>query len=99
MNKTKQQTFPVCSNSHTNHGEIKKDLQRITKIKPSINKYNWEGINFPSEKDDWKKNVKNNVAIALNVLYARYSFNDFKWKKIALPCSEKTVSLIKRNKV
>ena len=27
--------------------EIKKDLQRITKIKPLINKYKWEGINFP----------------------------------------------------
>ena len=27
-----------------------KDPQRITKIKPLINKYNWEGIDFPSEK-------------------------------------------------
>ena len=38
-----------------NHDEIKKDPQRITKIKPFMNKYNWEGINFASEKDDWKK--------------------------------------------
>ena len=37
-----------------NYEEIKKDPQRIIKIKPSINKYNWEGKNFPSEKDDWK---------------------------------------------
>ena len=29
----------------------KKDLQRITKHKPFTNKYNWEKINFPSEKD------------------------------------------------
>ena len=42
----------------------KKDPQRITKI-------NWEGINFPSEKDDWKKFEKNNLTIALNVLYAK----------------------------
>ena len=41
----------------------------ITKIKPITNKYNWEKINFPSEKDDWKKIEKNNVTIALNVLY------------------------------
>ena len=27
-------------------------------------------MNFPSEKDDWKKFEKNNVTIALNVLYA-----------------------------
>ena len=28
-------------------------------------------MNFPSEKDDWKNFVKNNVAIALNILYVR----------------------------
>ena len=47
-----------------NHEEIKKDQQRITKIKTFINKNRWEGINFPSEKYDWKK-------FALNVLYAK----------------------------
>ena len=31
-------------------------------------KYNWEGIDFPSEKNDWKKFLKNNAAIALDVL-------------------------------
>ena len=48
----------------------KKDPQRITKVKPIINKYNWEEINFPSEKDDSKKFEKNYVTIAVNVLYA-----------------------------
>ena len=52
-----------------NHEEIRKNLERITKI--NINKYKWEGINFPSEKDDWKKIEKNNVTIALNVLYTK----------------------------
>ena len=46
-----------------------------TKIKSFINKYNWEGINFPSEKDDSKKIEKNNVATALNVLYAKKEKN------------------------
>ena len=49
---------------------MKKNTERITKIKPFINKYNWEGMNFPSEKDDQKKFEKNSVTIALNVLYA-----------------------------
>ena len=48
-----------------NHEEIKKDLQRITKIKHFINKYNWYGRNFPLEKDDWKQFEKNDVTIAL----------------------------------
>ena len=38
------------------HEEIKKDQQRITKIKPLLNKYSWEGWNFPSEKR-WLENI------------------------------------------
>ena len=49
----------------------KNDPQRVTEIKPFINKYNWKGINFQPEKDDWKKFEKNNVKIALNLLYAK----------------------------
>ena len=37
-----------------NHEEIKKDLQRITKNKPFVNKNNGAEINYLSEKDDWK---------------------------------------------
>ena len=55
----------------------KKNPQRITKIKPFINKYNWEGINFPSEKDDWKKSEQSNLTIALNVSYAKKRKNKF----------------------
>ena len=40
-------------------------------MKPFINKYKWEGINFPSKKDDWKTFEKNNVTIAFNVLYTK----------------------------
>ena len=43
----------------------------MTKIKPFINKYNWEGINFPLQKDDSRKFEKNNVTIALNVLHVK----------------------------
>ena len=54
-----------------NYEEIKKDSRIITKIKSFINRYNWEGINFPSEKDDWKTFEKNNVTIVLNVLHTK----------------------------
>ena len=36
------------------------------KIKPFIDKCNWERINYPSEKDDWKKFEKNHLTIALH---------------------------------
>ena len=50
---------------------MEKKLQKMTKIKPFINRYSWEEINFPSEKDDRKKFEKSNVTIAFNVLYAK----------------------------
>ena len=57
-----------------------KDAQRVPKLKPFINKYYWEGINFPSEKDVWKNNEKNNVTIALNVFYAKKNVSYFCFK-------------------
>ena len=42
----------IRCNIALNHEEIKKGSQGIAKIKPFINQYNWEGINFPSEQDD-----------------------------------------------
>ena len=46
-------------------------MQRIAKIKPFLKKCNWEGINFSSEKGNWKKLEKNNLTFALNILYAK----------------------------
>ena len=57
-----------------NHKEIRKNPERITKIKRVVNKYKLEGINIPSEKDAWKKYEKNNVMTALNVFYGKYMF-------------------------
>ena len=33
-----------------NHEEIGTQKLKLAKIKPFINKYNWEGMNFPLEK-------------------------------------------------
>ena len=43
-----------------NLDKIKKDPQRVSKIKPFIEKYNWEDINFPSTSKYWKKFECNN---------------------------------------
>ena len=71
INKNDNKCFQYAVTVAISYDETKKDPQRITKIKPFINKYNWERINYPSENDDWKKNQKNNVTIARNVLYAK----------------------------
>ena len=41
--------------------------ERISKIKPFIDQYNWSDIDFPSTSKDWKKLELNNE-IALNIL-------------------------------
>ena len=56
INKKDKKCFQYAVTVALNHEEIKKDLQRITKIKAFTNKYKWEGINFQSEKVDWGKN-------------------------------------------
>ena len=71
INKKYNKCFLNALTVALNHKEIKKDLQRIIKIKSFVNKYNWEGINYPSEKVDWKKIEKSNQSIALNVFYAK----------------------------
>ena len=52
-----------------NYQTTEKSPERISKLKHYINKYNWEGINFPAGSKEWQKFEKNNNAIALNVLY------------------------------
>ena len=52
-----------------NFQTIENHLERISKLKPYINKYNWKGINFPATPKDWKKFERNNKTIVLNVLY------------------------------
>ena len=55
-----------------NIDKIKKDSQRVSKIKPFIEKYNSEDIDFPSTSKDWKKCECNNK-VALNILYVPYN--------------------------
>ena len=71
INKKDNKCFQYAVTVALKHKEIKKDMQTTTKIKSFINKYNSEGVNCPSEKDDWKKSEKNNATVALNVLYAK----------------------------
>ena len=56
-----------------NHNKINKDPQRVSKINPFINQYNWNDINFPSTGKDWEKFELNNEPIALNILYVPHN--------------------------
>ncbi|WP_215898195.1 hypothetical protein, partial [Acinetobacter baumannii] len=51
------------------HVEIDKDVQRISKLKPYVGRYNWSGIEFLTPKNHWVKFERQNPGVALNVLY------------------------------
>ena len=56
-----------------NYHNIKKDPQRIMKMKPFIDQYNWKEIDFPSHSKDWKNFEQSNKTIALNILFVPYN--------------------------
>ena len=56
-----------------NRDKINKHPQRISEIKPFIDQYNWNNIDFPSTSKDWKKVELNNKSSALNILYVPYN--------------------------
>ena len=67
-----------------NYQNIEKNPQRILKIKPFINQYDWKKIDFPSEQKDWKNFELNNKTIALNILFVPYNT-----EKIRFACKSK----------
>ena len=61
-------SFQNALNEALNYQTNKTHPERISKIKPYIDKYNWKGIEFPAGPKDWKKFEQNNKEIALNIL-------------------------------
>ena len=58
-----------------NHEQIKKVPQRIRKVKPFIDQYNWKEIGFPSHKKDWNELKK---ITALNILYVSHGTEEIR---------------------
>ena len=83
-NKRDGNCFQYALTLALNHQNIERDDQRISKIKPFINHYNWNDIDFPSYRKDWKKFEQNNKTIALNI-----SFVPLNTKTIRLACKSK----------
>ena len=73
-NKSKNEDdkcFEYTETVALNYDETEWNPERISNVKLFINKYNWEGINYQSKLDDWKRFQKNNQTITLNILYTK----------------------------
>ena len=84
INKKDDKCFQYAVTTTLNYQNIKHNPERITKIKPFINNYDWNGIYFPSHEKDWNKFELNNKKIALNVVFIPYNT-----KQIRLACIPK----------
>ena len=73
QNKKDDKCFQYALTVALNYEEITDNHQRISKIKPFINHYNWNNIDFPPTGEDWKKFESNNKSVALNVLYVPHN--------------------------
>ena len=65
--------FQNALNDALNYQTIEKDPQRISKLKPYINKFNRKGIEFPAGPEKWIKFERNDKPIALNILFIRHN--------------------------
>ena len=52
-----------------NYQNIDHHSERISKLKPFIDNYNWDNIDFPAGHKDYSAFEKNNSDIAINILY------------------------------
>ena len=73
QNKKDDRCFQHAVTVALNYQKIEKNSERISKVKPFIDQYNWKGIDFPSHSKDWKIFESNNKSIALNILYVLHN--------------------------
>ena len=52
---------------------LKTTRSKYQNLSHILYQYNWKGIQFPSDKEDWKKFEQNNKEIALNILFVRHN--------------------------
>ena len=64
---------PICNNCRIKLSKYCHHSEKISKLKPFIDNYNWKDIEFPLHSKDWRKFEQNNKTIALNILYIPYN--------------------------
>ena len=85
-----------------NYQEIENHPGRISNIKPCIDQYDWEGIEFPAGIKYWKRFERNDKTVALNILFAPHNENTlnlaYKWKYNRKPKNQVVLLMITTGK-
>ena len=91
--KNDYKCFQYATTVALNFNKIDKNPQRISRIKPFIENYNWNDINFRTAKKDWNRFELNNKDLALSILC--FPFNT---KKIEIVYKSK-YNLVRDNQI
>ena len=71
LKNTDDNFFQYAATVALNYKKINWNPEKVSDIKPFINKHNWKGINQPSKIDDWETFEQNNPTIVLNILHIK----------------------------
>ena len=66
-----------------NYQNINLNPERISKLKPFIDNYNWNNIDFPAGHKDYCAFEKNNSDTAINILYVPYKTKEIRQANIS----------------
>ena len=64
--------FQYAATVALNYEKNKSHPESVSNIKPFNNKYNWKGINYLSQIEDWKTFEKNNPTIIFCILKKKF---------------------------
>ena len=78
QNKKDDKCFQYVLTVTLNYQNIKNNPERVSKIKPFIDQYNWSEIDFPSHRKDWKKFESNNKSVGLDILYIPHNTEEIR---------------------
>ena len=70
--------FQYSITAALNYRNIGHHSERIYKLKPFINNYNWDDIEFPAGHKDYSAFEKNNSDIAINILYVPHKTREIR---------------------
>ena len=93
-NTNDNRCFQYAITASLKYQNIDHHPERISKLKPFINNYNWKDIEFPSHSKDWRKFEYNNKTIALNILYVPYKTKQIKPAYISKHNNERSTQVI-----
>ena len=78
QNTEDNKCFQYAITAALNYRNIDHHPQRISKLKPFTDNYNWDNICFPAGHKDYSAFEKNNSDISINILYVPHNTKQVK---------------------